>query len=307
MEAIEFIWFNGKLVPWKEAKIHVLTHSLHYGSAAFEGIRAYSTDKGPAVFRLEEHVNRLFKSFSAFKKEIPFSREQITEAIKETIRANKLEECYIRPLVYHGGDNYDTMGINPTKAPVEVVIATWPWGAYLGKDVLKVKLSKYIRIHPESTVADAKITGHYVNSILSSLDAKEANCDEALLLDYKGYIAEGPGENIFIVKNKKLATPKLGTILPGITRKSVITIAKDLGYETEEKDLALEELLDADEAFFCGTAVEIAGISHVEGKVIGKNENAGKIGEITAQIKKEYLNAVHGKNKKYEKWLTYIR
>lgn len=301
MEELKKIWMDGKFVDWQEANIHILTHTLHYGGGIFEGIRAYKTNKGPAVFRLPEHIDRFFYSASALEMEIPFSKQEIKQAILETIKINQIEECYIRPIAFFG---YGKMGLNPKGAPVQTAIAVWPWGAYLGgKETISVKISKYIRLHPKSTIADAKITGHYVNSILSSLEIQKAGFDEALLLDYEGYVAEGPGENIFIVKNNKLYTPPLGTILDGITRDSVIEIAKDLGIKNQEKKITVKELKSADEAFFSGTAAEICPIGKIDNTLI----NNGKMGEITEKIKDLYQKIVHGKEEKYFHWLQFYK
>jgi branched-chain amino acid aminotransferase len=300
MEETEKIWMDGEFVGWKEAKIHVLTHTLHYGGGVFEGIRAYKTEKGPAVFRLPEHIKRLFYSASCLEMEIPFSEDEIEKAVLDTVRVNKVNGCYIRPIVFFG---YGKMGLNPEGAPVRVAIAVWPWGAYLGDDkVIKVKISKYIRIHPKSTITDAKICGHYVNSIFSSLEAKKENAKEALLLDFEGYVAEGPGENIFIVKDGQLYTPPLGTILAGITRDSVIKIAKDLDIGVEERKISVGELKSADEAFFVGTAAEVCPI----GKIDGNNIADGKPGQITMKIQKIYKRAVKGQEEKYLNWLTFV-
>ncbi|MEM2956258.1 MAG: branched-chain amino acid transaminase [Candidatus Pacearchaeota archaeon] len=303
MQETNLIWYNKKLVPWNECKIHILTHTLHYGSGAFEGIRFYKTEDGKsAIFRLKDHVSRLIKSFSIFGTKIPYSQEEIEKVIVDTVKANLniCREGYIRPIMFH---DYGVMGLDPSKAPVSLAVAVWPWEAYLGKDSVKVKTSSYIRLHPNSVIADAKICGYYVNSIFSSLEAKKAGFDEALLLDFKGKIAEGPGENLFIVKHKKILTPKLGNILPGITRASVIEIANDLGYEVNEKNIFLKELRKADEAFFTGTAAEVTAISQIDDKIIG----SGKQGVITKKIKQAYLDVVKGKNEKYKRWLTYIQ
>jgi len=296
MQETEFIWMNNKIVNWKDAKIHVLSHALHYGSGVFEGIRVYKAEKGSSVFRLKEHVDRLFKSADSLYMKIPYSKKQITDAIKETVRVNKLEEGYIRPIVFYG---YGKMGLNPEGASVDVAIAVWPWAAYIG-DSAKVITSSFIRIHPKSMKADAKVTGHYINSILASLEAKEKGADEALLLDYKKNVAEGPGENIFVVKDGKITTPRLNRqILPGITRNSVIEIARGLGYEVEEKDIKPEELLDADELFFTGTAAEITPIIKLDNKNFEK-------GKITGKLKNNFMDIVHGKDKKYSNWLDFV-
>ncbi len=294
------IWVDGKFVDWEKAKIHILTHSLHYGGGVFEGIRAYETEKGPAVFRLKEHLKRLFFSSSVLGMKIPFSRKEIEKAIIDLIKVNKVKQCYIRPLVIFG---YGVMGLYPKKAPINVIISLWTWKKYLGKN-LKVKVSKFIRIHPQSTVVEAKICGHYVNSILASIEAKKEGFDEALLLDYKGFVAEGPGENIFLVKNKKILTPKKGSILPGITRDTIITIAKQkLNLKVEEKEITLKELKNADELFFAGTAVEVSPIVQVDKTIISD----GKEGEITKKIRELYQRIVSGKESRYLKWLEFIQ
>ena len=295
MQETEFIWMNGKFVKWEDAKIHVLTHALHYGSGVFEGIRVYKTNKGAAIFRLKEHVKRLFDSAESLFMKIPYSQEDIEEAIKETVKINKLEEGYIRPIVFYG---YGKMGLDPKGAKIEVAIAVWPWPSYIG-DSAKVAVSSFVRISPKSLKADKKVCGHYINSILASLEAKEKGYDEALLLDSEGKVAEGPGENIFLVKEGKIKTvPLRGQILPGITRDSVIKIAKDLGYEVLEEDISLEELKQADELFFTGTAAEVTPITQLDDKEF-------KIGEITKNLKKNYLDIVRGKEG-YEGWLEYV-
>ncbi|MFH1657404.1 MAG: branched-chain amino acid transaminase [bacterium] len=290
------IWLDGKMVDWASANTHVLTHTLHYGGGVFEGIRAYNTDQGPAVFRLKEHVDRLFYSASCLEMAIPFSKDEIKEAVLETIRVNEIKEGYIRPLAFFG---YGKMGLNPVGSPVQAAIAVWPWEAFLGEKPVKVKISKYSRLHPGSVVSDAKICGYYVNSILASQDAKKFGFDESLLLDTEGNIAEGPGENIFIVKDKKIYTPALGSILPGITRSSVMEIAGDLGFSVKEKKISITEIKSADEAFFTGTAVEVCPIGIIDNTEIG-------VGPISAQIKETYKRTVSGQEQKYLKWLTLV-
>ncbi len=299
MQTTRKIWLDGKLVDWQKAKIHILTHTLHYGAGVFEGIRFYDTKAGPAVFKLKEHLDRLFFSAGCLKMKIPFSKEEIRKAIKNLIKINKIREGYIRPIIYFG---YGIMGLNPKKAPVNCAIAVWPWSSYLGEKAVKVKISKFIRIHPRSTFSQAKICGHYVNSIFASMEAKEKGFDEALLLDYQRNVAEGPGENIFMVKNKTLITPAPGSILAGITRKTIIQLAKDLSYKVKEKRITPSELKKADELFFCGTAAEVTAIKQLDDKVISK----GKIGPVTEILKNEYLKIVHGKNEKYQHWLDYV-
>jgi len=301
MEELKKIWLDGKLVDWRNANTHILTHSLHYGGGVFEGIRAYETKSGPAVFRLKDHIRRLFYSASCLEIEIPFSEEEIENAVLETIKVNDLKGCYIRPIVFLG---YGKMGLYPKGAPVNVAIAAWPWDAYLGgKETVDAKISKFIRIHPNSTVADAKICGHYVNSIFASLEAKKAGFDEAIFLDFEGNIAEGPGENIFIVKDGNIFTPSMGSILPGITRNSVLKIASDLGLPVEEKKITPEEVKAADEVFFTGTAVEICPIGRIDDKII----NGGKTGEITGTIKNVFMKIIHGEEERYSNWLTLVR
>ena len=299
MDETEQIWMDGKLVKWNEAKVHVLCHTLHYGAGVFEGIRFYETDKGPAVFRLKDHTDRLFRSAEAFEMEIPFSKEEINKATLETIKVNKVNAGYIRPIIFFG---YGKMGLNPKGAPVNVSIAVWPWGAYLGEGAVKVKIPKIIRIHPGTTDPDAKKCGNYANSILASLEIKKEGYDEALLLDYKGNIAEGPGENIFCIKDGKIYTPPLGNVLPGITRKSVMQIAKDEGIEVEEKVITVEDVKNSDELFFTGTAAEVTAIKQVDDTTIGN----GEIGPITSKLKKIFLDVVHGKNQKYIDWLSFV-
>jgi branched-chain amino acid aminotransferase len=262
MHPTSFIGKNGVLIPWEQATTHLLTHTLHYGGGAFEGIRCYKTEKGPAIFRLKEHIARLFYSASVLKMNLPFSEEEIVQAVTETVRKNKLECGYIRPLVYFG---YGSMGIKiQPETPVDVAIACWPWGKYLPEDAVKVKISSVMRIHPKSTVADAKLCGNYVNSILAEVEIRGTAFHEALFLDHEGNIAEGPGENIFIIKGEKLITPKPGSILPGITRDTIFTLAKDIGYEFEEATITTKQLFEADEAFFTGTAAEVTPIASID-------------------------------------------
>ncbi|MEA2036448.1 MAG: branched-chain amino acid transaminase [Nanoarchaeota archaeon] len=299
MDETQFIWMDGKFVKWKDAKIHLITHTLHYGAGVFEGIRCYETDKGAAVFRLKEHIDRLYYSAKTINMKVEFSKEEFTEALKETIRKNNLKQGYIRPLIIYG---YGKMGVNPEGAPVNCSISVWPWGKYLGEGAVKVKTSDFIRIHPKSTVSDAKICGSYYNSILASIDVKNKGYDEALLLDYKGDIAEGPGENFFVVKDGTILTPPLGTILKGITRESIMQLAKDEGIELEEKALKLDDVYSADEAFFTGTAAEVTAIASLDDKKIGKEAP----GPITTKLRALFMDIVHGKNEKYKNWLNYV-
>lgn len=293
------IWFNGKLVNWHRAQIHVLTHALHYGSGIFEGLRFYETTQGPAIFRLPEHVRRLFYSMQVLGLKIPFTQRDILAAIKETVRINKVKSGYIRPIVFF---DYGKMGLNPTGSKVQAVIACWPWGSYLGGEPIKVKVSKFIRLDPRSVISDAKVGGYYVNSILASLDIKKAKYDEALLLDARGYVAEGPGENIFFVKKGILYTPKTGSILPGITRDTIIKIAQDQKIKVREGDYKVKDFYAAEEVFFTGTAAEVQPIRLLDKQKIGN----GKIGPVTEKLQEIYLKIVKGEVKKYQNWLTFV-
>ncbi len=299
MQETEKIWMDGKLVPWADAKVHVLTHSLHYGDGAFEGIRAYKTDQGPAVFRLTEHVDRLFYSAQALGMELPYAPAQVCNAICDTLRANNLDEGYVRPLAIHG---YGVMGVNPRNSPVQLIIACWPWGAYLPVEAANIKVSKFIRIHPDSTVADAKICGHYVNSIMAILELRGTKYDEALFLDSNGDIAEGPGENFFMVKNREIITPPLGAILAGITRATVLEIARDRGFAIVERPISLADAVAADEAFFSGTACEITPIGIINDQPLSN----GKPGPVSLEIKSAYLDAVRGRTAAYRRFLTFV-
>jgi branched-chain amino acid aminotransferase len=300
----EKIWMDGRFVDWDEANVHILTHTLHYGLGIFEGIRCYNTQKGPAIFRLDEHVDRLFKSAHIFLLDIPFSKEDIKKAIIDTVKINKLKECYIRPLVYIG---YGAMGLYPKGNPIKVAIAAWPWGAYLGEEGLekgiRVKVASYIRGHVNSNMTRGKITGYYVNSQIAKKEAISCGYDEALLLDTEGYVSEGSGENIFIVRNNILKTTPLTSILEGITRDSIITLAKDLDIEVREERFTRDEVYIADEAFFTGTAAEVTPIRELDGRIIGD----GKRGKITKKLQTLFFDIVKGKNKKYISWLTFVK
>ena len=302
IQETEKIWMNGKLIDWKEAKIHVLTHALHYGSGVFEGIRCYKTIDGPAVFRLREHIERLFASAKLHLIDIPYTVEELCNAVKEVIRVNNLEECYIRPIAFRG---YGEMGLNPLNNPVEVAIACWPWGTYLGEEGLKkgirAKISSFQRIAPNILPPTAKNTGQYANSILAKIESLKCGYDEAILLDYRGFISEGPGENIFIVKDGIIYTPpEHASILKGITRDSIITIAKDLGYKVIEKELTRADLYTADEVFFTGTAAEVTPIREIDAYFIGEP------GEITRKLQETFFEVTRGKIEKYKKWLDKV-
>ncbi|MEO0070100.1 MAG: branched-chain amino acid transaminase [candidate division WOR-3 bacterium] len=298
------IWFNGKLVQWKEAKVHVLTHTLHYGLGVFEGIRFYKCDDGRvAIFRLDEHVNRLFDSARVVNIEIPFTKKEISSAIKKTIIANKLESGYIRPIVFIGDG---AMGLYAVENPIHVAIAVWEWGPYLGdkgvKEGIKAKISSYTRHHVNASMTKAKICGYYVNSILAKREVIKGGYDEAILLDTEGYVAEASGENIFIVSKGVLKTTPPTAILPGITRDSVIKIARDSGIEVQEERFTRDELYIADEAFLTGTAAEITPVVSVDDRKIGN----GKPGEITKQLQNIFFDIIRGRNKKYSHWLSIV-
>ena len=301
METPKFIWMDGRLVPGEEAKVGFLTHALHYGSGAFEGIRFYNTITGPAIFRLPEHLNRLFNSIEVFRVTVPYSRRELTKAIIETIKANELEEGYIRPLVYFG----DKVGLDPIGAPVKCGIAVWRWEKYLGKASIEAIVSKnFIRLHPKSAVMAAKISGYYFNSIMASLEARWANADETILLDYRGYVAEGSAENIFIVdERKRVVTPPLGAILPGITRDTMINLLKILSsYLIFEEEITIERLKSAKEVFLTGTAAEIIPVCKIDDRIIGN----GISGPVTRYAKMMYEKIVHGQCSAFGSWLTYV-
>ncbi len=298
-----FIWMDGRFVPWADAKVHVMTHTLHYGFGVFEGIRCYSTPKGGAVFRLQEHTTRLFDSAHILGIEIPYKPEEINEAILETIRKNELRECYIRPLAYLGNNK---LGLNYKGASCHVSIAAWSWGAYLGEDGLKngirVKISSFSRHHINVTMTNAKVCGAYINSILAKSEAIKDGYDEAILLDVNGNVAEGSGENIFIVKNNVLKTPPLVSVLEGITRSTVLHFAKEKGMVVKEEHFARDELYTADEAFFTGTAAEITPIREVDNRKIGD----GKPGPVVKMMQEAFFATVQGENDSLKNWLTYI-
>ncbi len=285
MQATKYIWQNGRFKKWKKALVHVLSHTLHYGSGTFEGMRMYETPQGPQIFKLEEHIERLIYSAQVMEMNVPYTADEIADAVHRLVKKNKLREAYIRPLLYYGFKN---LGVSAAENPVELMIACWPWGKYLVHDRVNIKTSSYIRIHPRSTVVDAKLCGHYINSLLASLELKNTLYDEVLLLDVNGHIAEGPGENIFMIKDDVIYTPSLGYILPGITRQVVIDLAGQEGYTVIEKSLTLDDLWAADEAFFTGTAVEITPIRSLDDKLIGNDE----MGPVTGLIKSRYYNLV---------------
>jgi branched-chain amino acid aminotransferase len=300
----ETIWMDGELVPWADAKIHVLSHALHYGSGVFEGIRAYATDRGPAVWHLDEHLKRLYRSAKLYHLDIPFSREALTEATRDVIRVNGLDACYIRPLAFRG---YGEMGVNPLNAPVNVVIAVWPWGAYLGEEALeqgvRIKIASWRRNSQNSLPSAAKATGQYINSVLAKVESLKAGYDEAIMLNEAGFITDGSGENVFVVRDGVLTTPPTAAgCLDGITRNSVIALARDLGYTVNEENLVRTDLYNADEVFFTGTAAEITPIREVDDRVVGE----GHRGPVAKELQSAFFAATKGEDPKYPDWLTYV-
>ena len=305
IQKTEYIWMDGKLVKWDNARVHVLTHSLHYGVAPFEGIRAYASDNGKsAVFRLDQHVDRFFDSAHIMLMDYPYSRQEIKNAVVQTLQINKLKAGYIRPIAFYG---YGDMGLYVESNPVQIVIAAWPWGAYLGDEGLKngirIKISSYVRYNVNAAMSKAKIGGSYVNSILAKKESKLAGYDETILLDDEGYVAEGSGENVFIVKNGVLKTPPLTSILSGITRDTIIQLAKESGIPVEEVRFTRDELYIADGAFLSGTAAEITPIREVDDRKIG----TGKPEKITQRLQKRFFDIVRGKDKRHKDWLFYYK
>ncbi|MEO0230671.1 MAG: branched-chain amino acid transaminase [candidate division WOR-3 bacterium] len=301
----KYIWMSGNLVPWNEAKVHVLTHALHYGSAVFEGIRAYKTKKGTAVFRLREHLKRLIDSAKIYRMESPYTLDELITATIELIKVNELDECYIRPLIYRG---YYNLGVNPMECPVEVSIAAWKWGKYLGADALEkgvdVMVSSWNRMAPNTFPAMAKTTANYANAQLIKMEAIMYGFAEGIALNPDGTVSEGSGENIFVVKDQKIYTPSLDSmILPGITRMTVIEIAKNLGYEVIETRVPREMLYIADELFFTGTAAEITPIRSVDKIIIGE----GKIGPVTKKLQQEFFRIIENADERYEHYFTWVR
>lgn len=298
-----FIWFNGNLVEWRNAQTHVLTHTLHYGMGVFEGVRAYETQNGTAIFRLQDHTKRLFNSAKITGMHLPFTMEEINQAHIEVVKANKLASCYFRPMAFYGSNK---LGVAPDQNDVQVIVAAWPWGAYLGEEGMqkgiRVQISSFTRHHPNITMIKAKANGNYMNSIMANTEATRNGYDEAIMLDSNGFVAEGSGENIFIVNDGKLYTPALDAALDGITRRTVMVIAADMNLTVTEKHITRDEVYCADEVFFTGTAAEVTPIREVDGRVIG----CGSRGTLTTEIQQRYFDIVHGKNTKYESWLTYI-
>jgi branched-chain amino acid aminotransferase len=302
------IWMDGKMVEWRDAKIHVLTHTLHYGCGAFEGIRAYNTVNGTAIFRLEEHTERLFNSAKILRMHIPFSQKEIIEVQRDVVRANNLESCYIRPLVWIGDKK---LGVSPKGNTIHLMVAAWAWGAYLGEEGLKqgirVKTSSFTRHHVNITMTQAKAVSNYTNSILANMEVTDEGYDEALLLDTSGFVSEGAGENIFVVKNGVIYTPDLSAgALSGITRNTVFHIAQDLGIEVVQKRITRDEVYISDEAFFTGTAAEVTPIRELDRIPMGKDDYLGSRGPITEKIQSAFFDIVNGRNPKYAHWLTKV-
>ena len=297
------IWLDGALVPWREARVHVLTHTLHYGLGVFEGIRAYRTERGTAVFRLQAHTDRLFRSAHILGMPLPWDKETINEAVLSVIRENGLEACYIRPMCFYGAEG---MGLRADNLRVHGMVAAWEWGAYLGKENMergiRVKTSSFTRHHVNITMCKAKANGNYMNSMLALNEALACGYDEALLLDPEGYVAEGSGENVFIVRDGVLHTPELTSALDGITRDTVIRLAREEGIEVRERRISRDEVYIADEAFFTGTAAEVTPIREVDGRVIG----AGTRGPVTELLQRRYFDLVHGRLAGHDDWLTLV-
>jgi branched-chain amino acid aminotransferase len=295
------IWFDGELVPWRDAKVHVLTHTLHYGLGVFEGVRAYATDQGPAIFRMQDHTDRLFRSAHILSMKLPFTKEQINAAQIDVVKQNKLKEAYLRPMCFYGSEG---MGLRAEGLKSHCIIAAWEWPSYMSPEAIvagiKVRTSSYTRHHVNITMCKAKANGNYINSMLALKEALDSGCEEALLLDNEGYVAEGSGENIFLVQNGKLVTPELTSCLEGITRATIFSFAEELGLEVRERRITRDEVYVADEAFFTGTAAEVLPIRELDGRVIGN----GARGPITEKLQSLYFDQVRGKRAEYPEWST---
>ena len=297
------IWLDGEMVPWREAKTHVLTHTLHYGMGVFEGVRAYKTDQGTAIFRLQDHTNRLFNSAKIMRMPMPYSKEQLNDAQRAAVRENNLDSAYIRPMCFYGSEG---MGLRADNLETHAMVAAWTWGSYLGAENMekgiRIKTSSFNRHHVNVTMCKAKANGNYMNSRLALREALDDGYDEALVLDVDGFVSEGSAENFFLVKDGIIYTPDLTSALDGITRKTVITLARDLGFEVREKRITRDEVYVADEAFFTGTAAEVTPIRELDRRAIG----SGTRGPITEQLQTLYLDIVHGRSEKYRDWLTLV-
>ena len=305
MQQADLIWQNGELVAWEDAKVHVLTHGLHYGTAVFEGIRAYETPQGTGIFRHLDHLDRLFTSAKLYYMPVPYGLEELRAATHELISANELRECYIRPIVYRG---YGEMGLYPLDAPVEIAIAVWEWGAYLGeegkRDGIRAKVSSWRRIPHDSLIPHAKASGQYLNSVLAKIEASKAGYQEAILLDSRGFVCEGSGENIYAVREGKVVTPpQTAGILDGINRKSILQIAADLGYDVIERDLARAELILAEEVFLSGTAAELVPVREIDDHTI----SSGVPGPITRELQRVFDDALHGRDARYREWVDMVQ
>ena len=300
----KFVWMDGELVPFEKATIHVLTPALHYGAAVFEGIRTYNTENGPAVFRLTEHIERLLDSALVFGfREMPFSVEQVVKAVKDTVRANGFKDCYVRPIMYLNGGGWN---LNVDNGKPSLAIAVWEWGNYLGEDALakgiRANISSFTRHHPNVLMTKAKVSGNYANSFLAKTESERLGFQEAIMLDPQGYVAECTGENLFVVRHGKIITPSTAPVLEGITRHTIHTIAKDLGYRILEQPISRDQLYIADEVFVCGTAAEVIGLSEIDFRKIGD----GRSGKITRAIQNVYHDAIRGKIEKYKSWCEYV-
>ncbi len=297
------IWLDGEMVPWREAKTHVLTHTLHYGMGVFEGVRAYHAEKGTAIFRLQEHTDRLFRSAHIMRMDMPYDKKTINQVCLDVVKDNNLDSAYLRPMCFYGSEG---MGLRADNLNVHVMVAAWEWGAYMGKEALergiKVRTSSYTRHHVNITMCKAKANGNYINSMLALQEALECGCDEALLLDNEGYVAEGSGENIFIIRNGVIYTPDLTSALEGITRDTIMTLAAEIGVEVKEKRITRDEVYICDEAFFCGTAAEVTPIRELDGRMIGE----GSRGPISEKLQTMYFDQVHGRRSENPEWLDYV-
>ncbi len=298
------IWYDGELVPWREATTHVLTHSLHYGLGVFEGVRAYKTDKGPAIFRMREHTDRLFRSAHIVGIKIPFDKEVINAAMRDVVGKSNLDSAYIRPICFYGSEG---MGLRADNLRVHVVVAAWHWGAYLGEENMekgiRIRTSSFTRHHINAAMCRAKVTGHYFNSIMALHEAQSCGYDEALLLDAQGYVMEGSGENIFIVRDGSIYTPNLSSVLDGITRDTIFQLAAEIGNLVQEKQITRDEVYIADEAFFTGTAAEVTPIRELDGRTIG----SGCRGLLTEELQSLYFDQVHGRRTQHPEWLTVVK
>jgi len=297
------IWFDGEMVPWRDAKIHVLTHTLHYGMGVFEGVRAYDAEGGTAIFRLQEHTDRLFNSAKIMNMDMPFSKDEINQAQRDAVKVNNLDSAYLRPMAFYGSEG---MGLRADGLKTHVIVAAWHWGAYLGKEALeqgiRIRTSSFTRHHPNIAMCKAKANGNYINSMLALSDALKDGYDEALLLDVDGFVAEGSGENFFLVKDGVIYTPELSSALDGITRKTVIQLAEEQGYKVIEKRITRDEVYIADEAFFTGTAAEVTPIRELDRRTIG----CGSRGPITEILQRKYFDVVHGRSVAHNNWLATV-